>query len=129
MLIISILLYIQAPSSKINYQFNKSDHKNIAQLITHFNLYKSLAIKKKHSIVLYFHKGANRIKVKEEGNKKEDYIFLSKGFIDNRSNLNYINFDKKGHINQFGSLYININSNVYRIIFHIEKGRIRFEKA
>ncbi|HCY0066418.1 TPA: type II secretion system protein, partial [Staphylococcus aureus] len=39
-----------------------------------------------------------------------------------------IAFDKKGNINKFGSITIYNNNSIYRIIFHIEKGRIRYEK-
>ncbi|HDJ5866076.1 TPA: type II secretion system protein, partial [Staphylococcus aureus] len=35
---------------------------------------------------------------------------------------------KKGNINKFGSITIYNNNSIYRIIFHIEKGRIRYEK-
>ncbi|MEJ7271853.1 competence protein, partial [Staphylococcus epidermidis] len=52
-----------------------------------------------------------------------------KGTIMNKSNLDYINFDKKGEVNQFGSVYISYDKEIYRLIFHIEKGRIRYEKV
>ncbi|HBE8373744.1 TPA: type II secretion system protein, partial [Staphylococcus aureus] len=32
------------------------------------------------------------------------------------------------NINKFGSITIYNNNSIYRIIFHIEKGRIRYEK-
>ncbi|MCY1614852.1 competence protein, partial [Staphylococcus pettenkoferi] len=56
-------------------------------------------------------------------------ISLPKGTIMNKSNLDYINFDKKGEVNQFGSVYISYDKEIYRLIFHIEKGRIRYEKV
>lgn len=49
-------------------------------------------------------------------------------FIHPRTNLKFITFNKKGETNKFGSVYLKTNKNLYKIIFHIEKGRIRYEK-
>ncbi|HAY6620423.1 TPA: type II secretion system protein, partial [Staphylococcus aureus] len=53
---------------------------------------------------------------------------LKVGKIINVAKVDIIAFDKKGNINKFGSITIDNNNSIYRIIFHIEKGRIRYEK-
>ncbi|HCX8505133.1 TPA: type II secretion system protein, partial [Staphylococcus aureus] len=53
---------------------------------------------------------------------------LKVGKIINVAKVDIIAFDKKGNINKFGSITIYNNNSIYRIIFHIEKGRIRYEK-
>ncbi|MBE2137242.1 type II secretion system protein, partial [Staphylococcus argenteus] len=66
------------------------------------------------------------IKVVEKN--KIYYLKLKVGKIINVAKVDSIYFDKHGNINKFGSISIEKNNKVYRIIFHIEKGRIRYEK-
>lgn len=127
--IISILMYLQTHASLLNTNYTKTNQKRMTQLISHLNLYKSKAIHDQKAIIVLFKKGTNQIEIKEQGATKKSTITLPKGTIMNKSNLDYINFDKKGEVNQFGSVYISYDKEIYRLIFHIEKGRIRYEKV
>lgn len=102
----------------------------IKQLITKFNYYKSKAISNNESITLLFFNNSNRVQVIEEnGENGEKYSFkLNKGKMINIAKIQTLNFDKNGNINHFGSLILQYNSHAYRLIFHIEKGRLRFVK-
>ena len=50
------------------------------------------------------------------------------GKITNIARINTLNFNRDGNINRFGSLTIAMNKATYKIILHIEKGRIRYVK-
>lgn len=73
-----------------------------------------------------FYENSDTIKVIE--NNKIRFLKLKVGKIINVAKVDIIAFDKKGNINKFGSITIDNNNSIYRIIFHIEKGRIRYEK-
>ncbi|PTF06103.1 competence protein, partial [Staphylococcus cohnii] len=34
----------------------------------------------------------------------------------------------KGNINKFGSVSLSVDNEIFKLIFHIEKGRLRYEK-
>ena len=99
----------------------------IKQLITKFNYYKSKAISNNESITLLFFNNSNRVQVIEENGDKYSFK-LNKGKVINIAKIQTLNFDKNGNINHFGSLILQYNSHTYRLIFHIEKGRLRFVK-
>ena len=99
----------------------------IKQLITKFNYYKSKAISNNESITLLFFNNSNRVQVIEENGDKYSFK-LNKGKVINIAKIQTLNFDKNGNINHFGSLILQYNSHAYRLIFHIEKGRLRFVK-
>lgn len=126
--IISILLIIQmsVPWQKEVYA---SDEYTLNRLISQFNYYKAKAIKEEQTIILLFLKGKGHIQIKQQDGKKVAPISLNKGHINPKTNVRYISFDKMGHINQFGSLYLSFHDRQYRIIFYIEKGRLRYEKV
>lgn len=71
-------------------------------------------------------KGLSNLRVIENNNIR--FLKLKVGKIINVAKVDIIAFDKKGNINKFGSITIYNNNSIYRIIFHIEKGRIRYEK-
>lgn len=100
---------------------------NINQLIIQINYIKSKAISEKQSITLIFYNQSSNIKVIEEhGNKY--HIKIRDGKIVKITKINQITFDKNGNINHFGSLDIKMKHSIYKVIFHIEKGRIRYTK-
>ena len=99
----------------------------IKQLITKFNYYKSKAISNNESITLLFFNNSNRVQVVEENGDKYSFK-LNKGKVINITKIQTLNFDKNGNINHFGLLILQYNSHAYRLIFHIEKGRLRFVK-
>ena len=79
------------------------------------------------SITLLFFNNSNRVQVIEENGDKYSFK-LNKGKVINIAKIQTLNFDKNGNINHFGSLILQYNSHAYRLIFHIEKGRLRFVK-
>ncbi|HDX7641770.1 TPA: type II secretion system protein, partial [Staphylococcus aureus] len=99
---------------------------NIISLITELNYIKSQAIANQGYINVRFYENSDTIKVIE--NNKIRFLKLKVGKIINVAKVDIIAFDKKGNINKFGSITIDNNNSIYRIIFHIEKGRIRYEK-
>ncbi|KMR79350.1 competence protein ComGD, partial [Staphylococcus aureus] len=87
---------------------------------------KSQAIANQGYINVRFYENSDTIKVIENNNIR--FLKLKVGKIINVAKVDIIAFDKKGNINKFGSITIYNNNSIYRIIFHIEKGRIRYEK-
>lgn len=126
--IISIILYIQLSLNPINIIKTNSEQHHIRHLIMEFEYLKSKAIKDNQSIALVFNEFSNKIIVNEQYLKNNPLILPQNSYILPQTNIKFINFDKNGNVNRFGSLYIKINENTYKIIFHIEKGRIRYEK-
>ncbi len=130
--IISLLLYFQLSNiSAFDTNNNKIEQRKINNLIMQFNYIKSNAIKDNQSITLVFNDYSNKIIINEQfpSNKRAKAIILPlNSFIHPRTNLKFITFNKKGETNKFGSVYLKTNKNLYKIIFHIEKGRIRYEK-
>lgn len=102
------------------------DEANIISFITELNYIKSQAIANQGYINVRFYENSDTIKVIE--NNKIRFLKLKVGKIINVAKVDIIAFDKKGNINKFGSITIDNNNSIYRIIFHIEKGRIRYEK-
>ena len=101
------------------------DEANIISLITELNYIKSQAIANQGYINVRFYENSDTIKVIE--NNKIRFLKLKVGKIINVAKVDIIAFDKR-NINKFGSITIDNNNSIYRIIFHIEKGRIRYEK-
>lgn len=130
--IISLLLYFQLSNiSAFDTNNNKIEQRKINNLIMQFNYIKSKAIKDNQSITLVFNDYSNKIIINEQfpSNKRAKTIILPlNSFIHPRTNLKFITFNKIGETNKFGSVYLKTNKNLYKIIFHIEKGRIRYEK-
>lgn len=125
--ILSILLVCTISSKNLLTISKSNDDMNINQLITQINYIKSKAISEKQSITLIFYNQSSNIKVIEEhGNKY--YIKIRDGKIVKITKINQIIFDKNGNINHFGSLDIKMQHSIYKVIFHIEKGRIRYTK-
>ncbi len=94
-----------------------------------FNYLKSKAIKDQQSITLIFNDFSKQVHVKEQYMQNSTIDLPHNTYIHPRTNLNYINFNKNGDVNKFGSLYLSVDQTLYRIIFHIEKGRLRYEKV
>lgn len=130
--IISLLLYFQLFNiSAFDTNNNKIEQRKINNLIMQFNYIKSKAIKDNQSITLVFNDYSNKIIINEQfpSNISAKAIILPlNSFIHPRTNLKFITFNKIGETNKFGSVYLKTNKNLYKIIFHIEKGRIRYEK-
>ena len=55
----------------------------------------------------------------------EDKLML---IIKVKSNINYLTFNNKGNTNKFGSIFLSVDNELFKLIFHIEKGRLRYEK-
>lgn len=130
--IINLLLFIQISNTNLlDSNHIKIEQRKINNLIMQFNYIKSKAIKDGQSITLVFNDYANKIIVNEQfpSNKSATSINLpSNTFVHPRTNLKFITFNKLGETNKFGSVYLKTDKNLYKIIFHIEKGRIRYEK-
>ena len=118
MMLISIFLLLTMTSKGLSNLRVIDDEANIISFITELNYIKSQAIANQGYINVRFYENSDTIKVIE--NNKIRFLKLKVGKI--------INVDKKGNINKFGSITIDNNNSIYRIIFHIEKGRIRYEK-
>lgn len=100
---------------------------NINHLITQMNYLKSKAINEKQSISLIFTNQTNSIKVKEEHGSKYQ-LKIKGGKIVNIAKIQLLTFNKDGHINNFGSINLKMKHGNYKLIFHIEKGHIRYIK-
>lgn len=125
--ILSILLVCTISSKNLLTISKSNDDMNINQLIIQINYIKSKAISEEQSITLIFYNQSSNIKVIEEhGNKY--HIKIRDGKIVKITKINQITFDKNGNINHFGSLDIKMKHSIYKVIFHIEKGRIRYTK-
>nr|WP_272106506.1 MULTISPECIES: competence type IV pilus minor pilin ComGD [unclassified Staphylococcus] len=125
LLILVILLNISLTNSKGNKFSIINDELCLNQLITQLDYFKSKAIGDKQSITLILTKNSSNISVVEE--KGSHYKFkIKNGKIKSISKIKKITFNKEGEINNFGSFVIEINRRFYKVIFHIEKGRIRY---
>lgn len=127
--IVSLLVFLQMQRLSFNKNDLTSPHSKINNLIMQFNYLKSKAIKDQQSITLIFNDFSTQIRVKEQHKQNSTIDLPQNTYIHPRTNLNYINFDKNGDVNKFGSLYLSIDKSLYKIIFHIEKGRLRYEKV
>ncbi|ATY57110.1 TPA: competence type IV pilus minor pilin ComGD [Staphylococcus argenteus] len=126
MMIVSCFLLLSMTSNSLKDFKVINDESNIISLITELNYIKSKAIANQSFINVRFYENSDTIKVVEKN--KIYYLKLKVGKIINVAKVDSIYFDKHGNINKFGSISIEKNNKVYRIIFHIEKGRIRYEK-
>ncbi|CDR63466.1 Late competence protein ComGD%2C access of DNA to ComEA [Staphylococcus argenteus] len=126
MMIVSCFLLLTMTSNSLKDFKVINDESNIISLITELNYIKSKAIANQSFINVRFYENSGTIKVVEKN--KIYYLKLKVGKIINVAKVDSIYFDKHGNINKFGSISIEKNNKVYRIIFHIEKGRIRYEK-
>ncbi|MEB6045196.1 type II secretion system GspH family protein [Staphylococcus pseudoxylosus] len=127
--IVSLLVFLQMQRLSFNKNDLTSPHSKINNLIMQFNYLKSKAIKDQQSITLIFNDFSTQIRVKEQHMQNSTIDLPQNTYIHPRTNLNYINLDKNGDVNKFGSLYLIIDKSLYKIIFHIEKGRLRYEKV
>lgn len=93
-----------------------------------FNYLKSKAIKDNKPITLIFNTFSSEIIVREPMFENPPLKLPQDTFIHPRTNVNYLTFNKNGDTNKFGTLYITNNKTIYKVIFHIEKGRMRYEK-
>lgn len=125
--ILSILLLCTLSSKNLLTLSMSNDEMNINLLITQLNYIKSKAISEKQSITLMFNHQSSHINVKEEHGKKYQ-IKIKDGKIIKITKINLVTFDKNGNVNHFGSLNIKMKHSIYKVIFHIEKGRIRYTK-
>ncbi|UMT77042.1 type II secretion system GspH family protein [Staphylococcus roterodami] len=126
MMIVSSFLLLTMTSNRLRDFKVINDETNIISLITELNYLKSKAIANQNFINVRFYENSDTIKVVEKN--KFYYLKLKVGKIINVAKVDSIYFDKHGNINKFGSISIEINNRIYRVIFHIEKGRIRYEK-
>lgn len=127
--LISVLLMIQfkiIPISKLNIE---STENQIKDLILHLNYIKSQAIKDNQPITIVISPKSEEILIVEQNHEFRRLKLPADGKIHYRTNVRRITFERDGSTSKFGSLFINIKDELYRIIFHIDKGRIRYEKA
>lgn len=119
MMLISIFLLLTMTSKGLSNLRVIDDEANIISFITELNYIKSQAIANQGYINVRFYENSDTIKVIE--NNKIRFLKLKVGKIINVAKVDIIAFDKKGNINKFGSITIDNNNSIYRIIFHIEK--------
>ncbi|WP_204180131.1 MULTISPECIES: competence type IV pilus minor pilin ComGD [unclassified Staphylococcus] len=128
MAIISILLIVQVNHIPINDKKNNANNNFMNDLITQLNYLKSKAIKDDKSITLIFNDYSNKIIVREQSIENKDILFPPNTFVHPKSNIRYLTFNNKGNINKFGSVLLSVDNEIFKLIFHIEKGRLRYEK-
>ncbi|UMT74694.1 type II secretion system GspH family protein [Staphylococcus roterodami] len=126
MMIVSNFLLLTMTSNRLKDFKVINDETNSISLITELNYLKSKAIANQNFINVRIYENSDTIKVVEKN--KFYYLKLKVGKIINVAKVDSIYLDKHGNINKFGSISIEINNRIYRVIFHIEKGRIRYEK-
>lgn len=127
MIILTTMLHLQFNNKIHSTSFNSTESK-IKILISEFQYLKSKAIKEEQSVILIFKPHTNTIKIIDSHRNNYQPLVIKNGIVHPYTNLKYIAFDKHGHNHQFGSLYITLDNTMYKIIFHIEKGRMRYEK-
>ncbi|MGT2397838.1 competence type IV pilus minor pilin ComGD [Staphylococcus aureus] len=124
MMLISIFLLLTMTSKGLSNLRVVDDEANIISFITELNYIKSQAIANQGYINVRFYENSDTIKVIE--NNKIRFLKLKVGKIIMLQKLILLPLIR--NINKFGSRTIDNNNSIYRIIFHIEKGRIRYEK-
>ncbi|WP_347341113.1 competence type IV pilus minor pilin ComGD [Staphylococcus sp. acrmy] len=127
MLVLTILLQLSLSSFNFSTLLRVNDELKVNQLITQLEYFKSKAIGENQSITLLLSKNSSVIKVIEQKGKKYNFKILD-GKITYVSKVKTITFNKEGTINNFGSFILQVHNHLYRIIFHIDKGRIRYAK-
>lgn len=126
--IISVLLFIQVNHLSINDKKINENNNFMNTLIIQLNYLKSKAIKDDKSITLIFNDYSNKIIVREQSTENKDINFPINTYIHPKSNLKYLTFNNKGNTNKFGSIFLSVDDELFKLIFHIEKGRLRYEK-
>ncbi|MCD8916796.1 competence type IV pilus minor pilin ComGD [Staphylococcus gallinarum] len=127
--IITILIMIQFKFIPMERLDSINDENKIKNFIMNLNYIKSIAIKDNQPITLLITPNSTDIVILEQYHETRKLQLPQNGYIYYRTNLKTITFEKNGNTNKFGSIFINLNETVYRIIFHLEKGRIRYEKV
>lgn len=127
MLVLMIILQLSLSSFNISTLLKVNDELKVNQLITQLEFFKSKAIGENQSITLLLTENLSVIKVIEQKGKKYNFKILD-GKITYVSKIKTITFNKEGTINNFGSFILQIHNHLYTIIFHIDKGRIRYAK-
>ena len=127
MLVLMIILQLSLSSFNISTLLKVNDELKVNQLITQLEFFKSKAIGENQSITLLLSEDSSVIKVIEQKGKKYNFKILD-GKITYVSKIKTITFNKEGTINNFGSFILQIHNHLYTIIFHIDKGRIRYVK-
>lgn len=127
--IVSILLILQFKYIPTNQTVTFTNHKFLNNLIMQFNYLKAKAIKDNLPITLIFNNFSKEIILNEPHHPRTTIKLKENSFIHPRTNIKYLTFDKNGHINKFGTVYIACNDQLYKIIFHIEKGRVHYEEV
>lgn len=126
--IIAIILYMQMKFLHDVHSVYTRDNQ-MQQLILKFYYFKTKAIKESQSITMFFKPYNQEIPMMDMHNASYHPIPIANGFIHPKTNLKVLTFDKHGNTHQFGSLYIKSQQQLFRIIFNIEKGTIRYEKV
>ncbi|WP_323701986.1 competence type IV pilus minor pilin ComGD [Staphylococcus nepalensis] len=126
--IISVLLIVQVNHLSSKKETRETANPFMNSLILKLNYLKSKAIKDGKPITLIFNHYSNKITVKEPSIENNDIKLPDHSFIYLQTNINYLTFDNKGNTNKFGTVYISVNKVIYKVVFHIEKGRMRYEK-
>ncbi|SUM03490.1 competence type IV pilus minor pilin ComGD [Staphylococcus devriesei] len=127
MLVLMIILQLSLSSFNISTLLKVNDELKVNQLITQLEFFKSKAIGENQSITLLLTENSSVIKVIEQKGKKYNFK-IQDGKITYVSKIKTITFNKEGTINNFGSFILQIHNHLYTIIFHIDKGRIRYAK-
>ena len=126
-LLILIIIIMISPSiyTKTKLDLIESELK-VKNIITQLEYIKSKAIENQ-SITIVFSKQATEMNIIEQnGNKYKLGLFGTK--IISVAKVHTITFNNEGKINRFGSIILKAKENIYRVIFNIDKGRIRFVK-
>lgn len=127
-LLILIIIIMISPSiyTKTKLDLIESELK-VKNIITQLEYIKSKAIAENQSITIVFSKQATEMNIIEQnGNKYKLGLFGTK--IISVAKVHTITFNNEGKINRFGSIILKAKENIYRVIFNIDKGRIRFVK-
>ena len=127
LLMISIILLTSLTSKSLKNFESVDNEMQLSSLIMQLNYLKSKAIIDQYPILIQFVRHSNQIKV-TENNKTSYFLSIDNAEIININKVHDLYFDRRGNIKPFGSITIKMNKQYYKVIFHIEKGRIRYEK-
>ncbi|MBO1197937.1 type II secretion system protein [Staphylococcus simiae] len=127
LLMISIILLTTLTSKSLRNLETVNSEMQLSSFILQLDYLKSKAIITKSPILIQFIKHSNQAKV-TENNKTSYFLTINNAEIININKVHYLYFDKRGNIKPFGSITIKVNKAYYKVIFHIEKGRVRYEK-
>lgn len=127
LIILIIFLNISPYIYKTNHLNLFESRLKINNIIAQFEYLKSKAIAENQSITIVLNKNASEMKVIEQNGKKYT-LSLFGAKITSVAKVQTLTFNNEGKINHFGSIILKYKTHFYRIIFHIDKGRIRFVK-